>query len=480
MRTFVARFRATLPFVAPDDAQRLEIARLELARVATLGIAGADATLSRDAMRESADALDGVRALVAAMPAAGPFAECLTRAAATLRATPDFDAFDRYAFVTRHATPAFQALAALTARAAPASLAASATLRRTWPLAAANVYDARAFDVMAFAPHDAPRPTPALVALGASLFADPRLSGDGARSCASCHVPTRGFSDGRARARAARDDDTTTLRHTPPIRYAAWQPTQFADARAATLEHQIDSVLASRAEMHGTRGAIDGVAARLAESAADRARFAAATGVPADRAVTPRAVRAALAAYLRTLARFDAPFDRAMRDAMRGDTSGAPLPIAARRGFNVFMGRAGCGTCHFAPLFNGTAPPELVRSSPEVVGVASASDDRVLDPDPGRGAIDRLAGHAHAFRTPTVRDAALGGPYMHNGALRTLDDLLDFYDRGGGAGRGVEVPNQTLSARPLRLTAEERADLVAFLRSLVDTTPPLPFTTTPR
>ncbi len=473
-RGALARVRGALPYLAAADAQLLDVARLELARVCTLGIAGTDDGPAGAAMLDAAAAVDGVRALVAdaadaagAPPADARAADARLRdAAAYLRAHPRFATFDRFAFVTTRANPAFAALAAVAAR-VPAPAVA---LRQAWPRGVASVYDARAFDAMAFAAADAPRPTAAWVALGRALFADPALSGDGRRACASCHLPARAFTDGRARAAAlapARGAAVgeRALRHTPRLAYAAWQPAQFADARAATLEAQVDSVLASPSEMGSST---DAAAARLAHRVAYRQAFAAATGAPPAAAVTPHAVREALAAYLRSLGRFDSRFDR----AVRGD-AGAALTGDERRGFNLFMGRARCGTCHFAPFFNGTAPPDFATSAVEVLGVPgrypvppNAVRPPPVDADSGRAALDRLDGHLHAFKTPSVRGAAHGGPFMHNGALRTLDDVLDFYDRGGGAGLGAAVPNQTLPREPLHLTARDRRALVAFLRAL--------------
>ena len=471
MRSFVAQFGAALPYLTVADAQLLDVARLELARVSTLGIAGVDAGVEAGvdagtaggAMADAAAALDGARALIADAAAAAsvPATESraadtrLVAAAAYLRAHPGFAAFDRFAFVTTYANPAFAALAEVAARVPAPNM----PLRRAWFVASASVYDARAFDAMAYAAADASRPTAASVALGRALFAEPALSGDGARSCASCHVAARGFTDGRARAvgRAG----ARSLRHTPRLAYAAWQPAQFADARAVTLEDQIDSVLASPAEMGSS---VATAAAHLARRTDYRERFAAVDGRAMT--VTPVAVRQALAAYVRSLGRFDSRFDR----AVRGEGT---LTAAERHGFNLFMGRARCGTCHFAPLFNGTAPPDFIASAVEVIGVpnvyAPGTPGRTrIDPDSGRAARDRLEGHLHAFKTPTVRGAAAGGPYMHNGALRTLDDVLDFYDRGGGAGLGADVPNQTLPREPLHLTKGERRALIAFLRALAD------------
>jgi cytochrome c peroxidase len=146
------------------------------------------------------------------------------------------------------------------------------------------------------------------------------------------------------------------------------------------------------------------------------------------------------------------------------------LAAEERRGFNLFMGKARCGTCHFAPLFNGTVPPGFTESEVEVIGVpARASRHAPLDPDRGAGASDRAPLHDFAFKTPTVRNVAVTAPYMHNGVFRTLAEVVEFYDAGGGAGLGLRVPNQTLSADSLHLTLREKRDLVAFMRALTDT-----------
>ena len=438
MRAALARARATFAQLETGDALVLEVTRLEVARVSTIGITGADAAHPRRAMRECAAAIDGLRGLLATMRMGAASLDArLDSATKYLGRHQAVDTFDRYVFLTRYAAPVFTELAAAQQRAPGPSL----PLRRVWPRAATNPLDGRSLDPMAFAPLDAPRSDSTLVSLGARLFRDPALSGDGQRSCASCHQPARGFTDGLARAQpiAAALDDVGVMRHTPRLAYAGWQPTQFADGRAATLERQVDLVLASRTEM---RSSTEAAAGRLG--------------------LAPRVVRTALAAYVRSLGRFDAPFDR----AMRGDSIAMGLP--ERRGFNLFMGRAGCGSCHVPPLFNGTAPPAFVASPPEVIGVPSRAGARDVDPDSGRAGIDRLAGHLHAFTTPRLRNAALGGPYMHNGALRDLDAVLDFYDRGGAAGRGVPLPTQTLDPHPLHLSRADRHDLVAFLHALVD------------
>src|SRR4029077_17295789 len=129
-----------------------------------------------------------------------------------------------------------------------------------------------------------------------------------------------------------------------------------------------------------------------------------------------------------------------------------------RRGFNLFMGKGACGTCHFAPIFGGALPPTYVESEPGGTGVPATATtwQPTLDPDPGVFAIDHVPQHRHAFKTPSLRNVAVTAPYMHNGVYRTLEEVVDFYARGGGAGLVISLPNQTLSPEPLHLSRREK------------------------
>jgi cytochrome c peroxidase len=246
---------------------------------------------------------------------------------------------------------------------------------------------------------------------------------------------------------------------------AALQNATFHDLRTPSLEAQITAVVSNREEMHGSlAGAAANVAARPAYAAAFAEAYGAAPHAGAADAVTPERLRAALAAYLRSLVTLDAPFDR----YVRGDR--AAMEPAARRGFTVFMGKGKCGTCHFAPLFNGAVPPLYQKTESEVLGVPARVAWRAatVDPDVGRMGFSGLPVHRHAFKTPTLRNVARTAPYMHNGVYRTLAEVVEFYDRGGGAGIGVDLPNQTLPPEPLHLTRGEKRDLLAFLDALTD------------
>ena len=474
MRERVAVLRSLTGTLEVEEAAVFDAARAEIARVSTLDIAGFDSDRQDDALLAAAAALDGVRATL--VPPDTPESDraaaefrgadsALREAARYLRRHATFERMDRLTFLARYSVPASHALASL--RSARSIVGPPRV--HLWRADAASVYDSGAFDAAAYA---ARYPFPvntgaAVVALGARLFADPRLSGPGTRSCAGCHLPTRAFTDGLPKRTplvpgVPRPAGAPPARRTPTLLNAALQPAYFADERARTLEQQVAVVLSDPDEM---QSALDTVVRRVAADSSYRAAFAGTFGAAPDRAVTPTSLRVALASYVRSLTRLDSPFDR----AVRGD-SGA-MSSAARRGFTVFMGKGRCGTCHFAPLFNGTQPPTFLSSDPEIIGIPDrpALHHARLDPDPGRAGIDHVDSHRFAFKVPTVRNAAVTAPYMHNGAFSSLADVVAFYDAGGGTGIGIELPYQTLFDHPLRLTRCERTDLIALLRALTDT-----------
>jgi cytochrome c peroxidase len=461
LRANALRVRGMAAATPLDDAAVFDALRQQTARIAVLGLAGFDAPLAGRSVPEAAQSLRAMRAALApyraGVEARAPAAwreldARIAGAVAALDANPDFATFDRLAFITDHLNPLAVELArarALLGIAVPAD-------RRAWRASVPSVFGPGAFDALAFAPGGA-ETTAERVALGRTLFFDPILSGGGARSCASCHHPERGFSDGRARSLTI--GNGATLRNAPSLINAGLQAGSFHDLRTTFLEDQVAEVVRNPDEMHGDFAA---VAARLRESPEYAAGFRRAF---AEDGVSEENVRAAVAAYVRSLQGLGSPFDR----YLRGERSA--MGEGARRGFNLFMGKAKCGTCHFAPLFNGTIPPAYTRAEVEVLGVPVRATTRGarVDPDSGRARITRSPLHLFAFKTPTVRNVELTAPYMHNGAYPTLESVLDFYDRGGGAGIGAALEHQTLPSDPLRLTAREKSDLVAFMRALTDT-----------
>ncbi len=447
------------------DAHVFDALRQQVFRVVALGITGFDTPLSSAATLPEAEA--ALSALAAPLRLYAPDSAAadqpaparLAAARAALRQQPDFAAFDRLAFIRNHANPLGRSLLALQKQLGIAPFPGE--LRALRP-DAATLFDTGAFNPDFYTGNQQWFSNPAKVALGRALFYDPVLSGGGGRSCASCHQPGRAFTDGLALS--AKLSGGTLRRNTPTILNAALQAGQFYDLRAPNLENQAVDVVGSRDEMHGS---LEAAAGRLARQPRYAAQFRQA--FPASEAgaplVSPVRIQNALAAYERSLVRLNAPLDR----YVRGE-AGATLSPAAERGFNLYAGRARCATCHFLPLTNGTAPPTFQDSESEVLGVPTRPGCRRLDPDLGRYALTKLAPLRHAFKTPTLRNVALTAPYMHNGQFRTLEEVIQFYNEGGGAGQGIKVENQTLPADKLHLSARDVADLKAFLLTLTDTT----------
>ena len=459
---YVTRLRTTAARQLITDDRLWDAAKIEIARVVSLGITGFDSPIALQSLRESAAALHGVHVAVAGYRARlGEQAwhtldSTFTSAIGMLSPPQSFDRFDRLAFITAAANPLAHGLA----RARTQLAIGIPTERRGWRTEAVTLFDAAAFDAQAFAsPNTAPA-TADRVSLGRALFYEAGLSDDGRVSCASCHDPEKAFTDGRVRS--ASRSGRGVLRNAPTIINAGLQVGSFYDLRTTYLEDQVTDVLKNAEEMHGS---IDDAAARLARDSSYRSRFTDAFPADRDSSLHGRNIRFAIAAYIRSLQALNSRADR----ALRGDV--AALTADERLGMNLFMGKAKCGTCHFAPLFNGTVPPSYQESEVEVLGVPSTPVTRGarVDPDSGRFRITRSAPHLHAFKTPSVRNAALTAPYMHNGVYRTLDEVVDFYNRGGGAGIGVQLEHQTLPTDRLHLTARERRALVRFMEALTDT-----------
>lgn len=456
MRAQLAQYRALLPQLPLHAAEVLDASRLEIARISTLGLAGFDIDQSGANVREAAEAFEGMRMLLAQLPQHNAMLDrTLADAAGYLRAHPDNERLNRLEFYTRFAAPA--ALAVLAAR----QTLPDAGLRRQrlWKLGAATVFDSNAFDPAAYNSFDTPPPNARLLALGERLFFDPRLSGPGTKSCSSCHIPSLAFADGRVKSPLL--EKGLSFRNTPTLLNAAFSPVLFYDQRAGSLEAQVDSVLAHPHEM-ASSGTLAGN--RLRGDTALRRLFRDAFEGRPEAAITSASVRLALGAYLRSLTAINSRFDR----AVRGDT--LALTAMEREGFTVYMGKGRCGTCHFLPFFNGTAPPLFKSSESEIIGVPTrpVTNGARLDPDSGRGGFDRMDIHLFAFKVPTLRNINRTAPYMHNGAYQSLEEVIDFYNRGGGAGIGAMVPGQTLPDRKLELTTREQKALVAFMKALDD------------
>jgi cytochrome c peroxidase len=289
--------------------------------------------------------------------------------------------------------------------------------------------------------------TPEREALGRTLFFDPRLSGSGWISCASCHNPGLSWGDGLPRAIG--HGMKTLGRRTPTILNLAWGQAFFWDGRADTLEAQALGPIQAAGEMNLD---LPTMMARIVAIDGYQTLFAKAyPGEP----VTPETVAKAIATFERGIVSPTAPFDR----WLAGDE--AAISPEAKRGFVVFNTKAACAKCHSGWRFTDD----------------SFHDIGVVGEDVGRGALlADIPAVQHAFKTPTLRDADRRSPYMHDGSVETLEGVIDFYDRGGIAAR-ASLSNDL---KPLGLTADEKRQLLAFMRTLTSPAGPVQVPALPR
>lgn len=268
---------------------------------------------------------------------------------------------------------------------------------------------------------------PPEVALGRTLFFDPRLSGDNRLSCASCHDPHRRFSDGRPVAHGR----ARLKRNTPALLNLEARAPYFWDGRAASLEEQALLPITNPEELAQDLGALE---RELGADPGYAARFREAFGAEG---LTRATIARALAAYERTLVSAGSRYDR----YLLGD-AGA-LTAEEVQGLRLFAGKGECTTCHTGSL--------LTDNGFHNVGVPGE--------DPGRAEPMRGGAMRATFKTPSLRDVARTAPYFHDGSAATLEDVLDHYARGGAADTPGDI-------HPLALTPEEKQALVAFLRAL--------------
>jgi cytochrome c peroxidase len=287
-------------------------------------------------------------------------------------------------------------------------------------------------------PPDNPQ-TEAKVALGKQLFFDPRLSADDTVSCATCHDPGMGWANHNPVDVGIQGRKGT--RNSGTILDAAYMDFQFWDGRAKTLEEQSLGPIHNPVEMGST---LEDVVRKLGAIEGYRAQFKAVFGTE----VTTDGIAKAIAAFERTVLSGPSPHDR----YVAGDRSA--MPASAVRGMRLFNGKARCRTCHGGPM--------LSDQGFHNIGVGM---DRP-QPDIGREAVTKDPKDRGRFKTPSLRNVALTWPYMHDGSVRSLADVVEFYDAGG-------VPNPTLDifVMPLELTDDERKDLVAFLEAMTGSLP---------
>jgi cytochrome c peroxidase len=280
-------------------------------------------------------------------------------------------------------------------------------------------------------PEDNP-PTAAKIKLGKQLFFDKRLSEDNSISCASCHDPAKGWSNGDAVATGV--GGAKGGRSAPTIINSAYVGMHFWDGRAKTLEDQALGPIENPIEM---KMKLTDVVDRLNKIEGYKQQFQDVFGTD----VTKEGIAKAIAVYERTVLCGDAPFDRfkaGQKDALSEE---------AERGRKLFFGKAFCSACHSGPNFTDHA----FRN----IGIGMDKEN----PDKGREEISGLEGDRGSFKTPTLREIARTAPYMHDGSLKTLEEVVEHYAKGG-----IQNPWLSEDIFPLKLSEQEKQDLVTFLK----------------
>lgn len=294
--------------------------------------------------------------------------------------------------------------------------------------------------------------------IGKLLFYDPILSNNNLRSCASCHKPTQFFADTATSTSFALDKKTNLSRNSPTLINVQFNHLLMLDGKHLTLQEQTKGVITNSIELGSNETEV--VKKILSCNEYKDAFTKLLKYTPQEKEINLNHICSAITLYYSKFSKFYSPFDDAIHNKYQ-------LTNDEIQGYSIFMSKAQCGTCHFAPQFNGVKPP-YVSSEFEVLGTPIDTNYSALSKDKGRFTINAAHETANAFRTGTVRNAEKTKPYMHNGVFTSLSQVINFYNVGGGAGRGLKVNNQTLSSDSLNLTQTDVKQLIAFIKSLTE------------
>jgi cytochrome c peroxidase len=287
--------------------------------------------------------------------------------------------------------------------------------------------------------------SPQLATLGKMLFFDPRLSGNKNMTCATCHNPSFGFETPVETPVGAAN--THLPRQAPTVLDAAWVTPNFWDGRAPSLEAQAAGPISAPAEMNGK---LDDIVVEMKKIPDYKTWF---DEVFPGQGITKDNLLTAIATYERTVVANWSPFDRWV------DGDETAVSDSAKRGFELFTGKAGCSSCHTGWNFTDNQFHDIGLPSEDI----------------GRGALEPNNPSAmYAFKTPGLRNTLYRGPYMHDGSLKTMEEVIEHYESGG-----VSRPSLDIAMMPFSLSDEERHDLIAFLGTLTAEKQDIPLPTLP-
>ncbi|MDW8851166.1 cytochrome c peroxidase [Flavobacterium sp. MMLR14_040] len=451
----IKQVQSTFEVITISNDYVLDAVQQNVYRIIALGITGFDSPILQSSIPETSQSLIGIPLIFEKINSKSKTLADLQKLAIEAQkycvANNNFDAFNRAFFITEYLNPISKKIKIFQKEEHINIVNKNSPLKPT----IATLFDKNAFDVNGFVLSKDYNFTADKAILGEKLFYDKSLSKNNDRSCASCHHPEKAFTDGLKTNLSL--TGINLARNTPTLTYASLQNAQFWDMRQLDLEKQSVDVIQNKDEMHGS---MENIHAKILLDQDYIKLFKKAF----PKTTKPEAwqIQNAIASYVRSLNAFDSRFDL----YMRGEKNA--LNNEEIEGMNLFMGKAKCATCHFTPLFNGTVPPGYSKTEHEVIGTPAEANGKKLSPDSGRYLYNKMPQLIGAFKTPTVRNIAITAPYMHNGVFKTLEEVVDFYNKGGGKGLGYEVENQTLPFEELKLKKKEEKALVAFMKTLTD------------
>ncbi|WP_245893535.1 cytochrome-c peroxidase [Polaribacter butkevichii] len=434
------------------DYHVIWLIRNQIIRISTTGITGFDSPVLKASLLESQYTYETLITLVEffedKFTSKKVYQQLITSFKTAIKAlNTDFDTFDRFAFIKENTDKQLKVLIETQKDwnvTFPFEMAISNT--------ASALFNSKAINVFYFTDYKSDTTHLQQKELfGKALFNDKILSKNKNMACASCHIKDLAFTDGK------KTFDSRQIRNSPTLTYAAYQQSYFMDARTGSLEGQIIGVANNHNEFNLP---MDSIVNRVQKNIKYKHLL---TSLYQSKRIDFN-IRHAIASYVRTLNSFNSKFD----NNINGKEN--TLTNQEKEGFNLFMGKAACATCHFPPLFNGTVPPNFTDTELELIGVPEKKDtiNATISSDPGRYNLFHTKEKKGFFKTPTIRNIAKTAPYMHNGVYTTLVEVVDFYNRGGGKGIGIYEEYQTLPFDNLNLSTEEKKSLISFMKTLTD------------
>ncbi len=443
------------------NAQRFFIAtHQQLFRIVSLAISGFDTPVSHLGIAETIISIEGLQTVYnnsiqhiikeknAKLDA--EFQNNIDQAIAFIKSNMDFDTFDRYTFTRDYMNPIMRNWVDIR----KTSALWEPVKNQPFNYDAPTFFEDNSFNLNFFTPTVNRHPTKAQIALGKQLFFDQNLSANGSMACATCHIPEKAYSDGLVTNKDNTGKDLQ--RNTPTLINTAFQQSFFWDGRSENILEQISAVFTNSKEFNTN---VHEFSSEILKDSTYIKAFKNAYGKVSTNNIE---VIKAISSYISTLNGFSSKFDRNMRAEKDSFTSEEKL------GYNLFMGKALCATCHFVPLTSGTVPPFFSEHEKEVIGVPETNKNKALDDDLGFYWRYNEPLHYGMFKTPSVRNVAVTGPYMHNGVYETLEQVMEFYNLGGGGGMGFDLEHQTLPFDELNLTDPEQKAIIAYLKTLTD------------